>query len=329
MAREIKIEWAQQPRQMVFLKACGLAHPWLGGEPQLPQAQVIGYGGAAGGGKSDALLICGIVAGLTFLGINIGYFHRTYSQLDGPGGVIMRSQELMSGWAKWNGSLRRWTLPTRSILQFCYCDGEKDVYNYQSQQFDVILIDEATQFTRFQVRYLMTRNRATKPGIVPFTAMATNPGNVGHIWFKNDFIDPGPAETVQDVEVEPGVIEKHVFVPSKLSDNQILEQRDPGYRRRLEAQDELTRKQLLEGDWDAFAGQFFSEFSRAIHVVKPFEIPDWWKRFRCLDYGLDMCACLWVALDDHGGAVVYRELHCHRDGSLDNIFQENSLTRAN
>jgi phage terminase large subunit len=310
MTREIKIEWAQQPRQMVFLKACGLAHPWLGGEPQLPQAQVIGYGGAAGGGKSDALLVCGIVAGLTFPGINVGYFRRTYSQLEGPGGAIMRSQELMSGgWARWNGTRRRWTLPTGSIIQFCYCDSEDDVYNYMSQQFDIILIDEATQFTRFQVRYLQTRNRATKPLVIPFVAMASNPGNVGHVWFKSDFIDPGPAEVVHDVEVEPGIYEKHMFIPSKLSDNQILETRDPGYRHRLEAQDETTRKQLLDGDWDIFAGQYYACWRRDLHVIRPLEIPYWWKRFRSLDYGLDCTACYDWAIDQSGTCYVTKELY--------------------
>lgn len=143
-------------------------------------ADVIGYGGSAGGGKSDALLMAGIIACLSFPGCNVGYFRREYPQLEGPGGAIMRSHELITGLARWNGSLRRWTFPNGSVLQFCHAKDEKDVYNYQSQQFDLILIDEATQFTRFQYRYLRTRNRATVPGVKPFTALATNPGNVGH-----------------------------------------------------------------------------------------------------------------------------------------------------
>ena len=73
---DITIEWAQQPRQMSFLRACGLSHPWDGGGPTEPRAEVILYGGAAGGGKSDALLMAGIVGGLTWPGISIGYFRR-------------------------------------------------------------------------------------------------------------------------------------------------------------------------------------------------------------------------------------------------------------
>jgi hypothetical protein len=140
-------------------------------------------------------------------------------------------------------------------------------------------------------------------------AMATNPGNVGHVWFKSDFIDPGPPEVVHEVEVESGVIEKHMFIPSKLSDNQVLERRNPGYRRNLEAQDETTRKQLLDGDWDIFAGQYFSCWRRETHVIRPFEIPKWWRRFRSLDYGLDCTACYDWAVDQSGTCYITKELY--------------------
>lgn len=305
----IEICWQPQPRQLTFLRACGLAHPFDGGVPGPPVARVIGYGGAAGGGKSDALLGASIIGGLTFPGINIGYFRREYPQLEGPGGAIMRSHELMSGWAKWNGGQRRWTFPTGSVLQFCHAKDENDVFNYQSQQFDILLFDEGTQFTRFQYRYLMTRNRATKPSIIPFVGIGTNPGNVGHQWFLSEFVEAGPPEQVCDVEVEPGVREKHIFIPAKLSDNKILEKRDPGYRMTLEAQPDIIKRQLLDGDWTAFAGQYFPEFRRGIHVIKPFEIPKWWKRFRSLDYGLDMTACYWWAVSPDGREYVYRELY--------------------
>ncbi len=306
---EVRIEWAQQARQLTFLRACGLAHPFDGGAPAKPSARVIGYGGAAGGGKTDALLMAGIIAGLTYPGINVGYFRREYPQLEGPGGAIMRSHELMSGWARWNGGLRRWTLPTGSIMQFCHCKAETDVYSYQSQQFDVLLLDEATQFLRSQYRYLVTRNRATRDGVTPFMALATNPGNIGHAWFQTEFIDIGPFEEPHEVEVEPGEFETHIFIPAKLSDNHVLERRDPEYRRRLQAQPEIVRRQLLDGDWTAFSGQYYPEWRRDIHVVRPFALPHWWKRFRSLDYGLDCCACYWWAVGQDGRAFVYRELY--------------------
>ena len=304
-----QIKWWPQPRQLAFLDACGLAHPFTGKKPSKPKARVIGYGGSAGGGKSDSLLAADIIAALTFPGINIGFFRREYPQLEGPGGAIMRSHELLTGIATWNGGQRRWTFPNKSVLQFCHCKNEDDVFNYQSQQFDIESFDEGTQFTRFQVRYLMTRNRATKPNVTPFVMIGTNPGNIGHAWFKGEFIDPGTPEVPHEVEVEPGQYERHIFIPAKLEDNQILEQRDPGYRKTLEAQPEQVRKQLLEGDWDVFSGQYYPEWRRDIHVIRPIEIPKWWHRYRSLDYGLDTCSCHWWAIDNSGLAYCYRELY--------------------
>lgn len=343
---EIELGWWPQPRQLRFLRACGMGHPFGAGEPGDVEAEVVGYGGAAGGGKSDALLMMGIVAGLTWPGCKVGFFRRTYPELDGPGGAIQRSLELMSGWAHWNGGKRRWILPTGSLIQFCHCQREADVYRYQSQQFDLLLLDEATHFTEFQVRYLRTRNRATVDGVRPIAAMGTNPGNVGHLWFKREFVDAGPAERVQVVDVE-GEGEEHLFVPARLSDNAILEERDPGYRRRLMRQPAALRRALLEGDWDVFAGQVFGEFRRDVHVVRPFELEapplspprgaggreeaprgaggrgegegemergeqgKGWVRWRAVDWGYaaPMC-CLWLAKDlDSGQVVVYRELY--------------------
>ena len=75
---------------------------------------------------------------------------------------------------------------------------------------------------------------------------------------------------------------------------------------RLEAQPEIVRRQLLEGDWSVFAGQYFKEWRPDIHVVEPFEIPRWWRRFRSLDYGLDCTACYWWAVDQSGRCYIYR-----------------------
>jgi hypothetical protein len=313
MTGRIEIDWYPQDRQLTFLRACGLSFPFeaAGGGPVPPVADVIGYGGAAGGGKTDALLAVAMVGGLAHKGISIGYFRREFPRLEGPGGAIMRSQELMSGWCKWNGTNHRWTMPTGSILQFCHCAKETDVYGYQSQQFDYLLFDEFTEFTRFQVRYLITRNRATRDGVMTFTGWGSNPGQVGHIHAKTEYIEAGEWEQPHNVEVEPGEFERHIFIPSKLSDNQILEKRDPSYRRKLQAQTQDIRRALLDGDWDVFAGQYYPEWRRDIHVFHPgdIELPPWWKRFRSLDYGLDRTACYWWAVSTARRLYIYRELY--------------------
>ena len=316
----LEIEWKEQARQMDFVRACGLSYPFEGGKPQKPVARILLYGGAVGGGKSDALIITALIAAITYPGCNIGIFRREYPQLEGPGGLIMRSHELFTKpldergkimLAKWHGGMRRWTFFNGSVIQFAHCKTEEDVYNYQSQQFDILMFDESTQFTEYQLTYLLTRNRATVSGVIPFCAMATNPGGVSHGYHKKFFINAGPEGKPMDVEVEKGAFRRHIFIPAKLEDNQVLEERNPNYRRTLESMPEDIRRALLEGDWDVFAGQYFKTFRKKDHVVEPFAIPPHWRRFGSLDWGFAAPACfLWHALDPTMGRIyTYRELY--------------------
>lgn len=313
---QIKFQWKQQARQMTFLRACGLSHPFEGGKPEPAKAKIIAYGGAAGGGKSDALVMLSIIACCSYSGIAVGFFRRKFTQLEGAGGAIWRSTQLLAplidkGLVKWNGSLYRWTFFNGSIFQFAHLQHENDVQNYQSQQFDIICFDEATHFTRFQYRYMLSRNRSNTPNMPrPFMAMGTNPGGLGHTWFKEEFVRIGPPEVVKEVEVEPGKFEQHVFIPAKLADNYALEERDPEYRKNLENQPEHIRRQLLEGDWDSAEGVAFPEWRAAVHIVDPFDIPDEWIRFRSLDWGYAKPYSVgWYAVDFDGRLYKYRELY--------------------
>jgi hypothetical protein len=313
---QINFEWKQQTRQMTFLRACGLSYALEGGKPSPAQAKVIAYGGAAGGGKSDAMCMLAIIACCTYSGIAVGYFRRKFTQLEGAGGAIWRTTTLLGplvekGLVKWNGGLYRWTFWNGSVIQFAHLQHEHDVQNYQSQQFDIICFDEGTHFTRFQYRYMLSRNRSNTPNMPrPFVAIGTNPGGVGHTWFKDEFVRIGEPETVHNVEVEPGRYEEHLFIPAKLSDNFALEERDPEYRKNLENQPEHIRRQLLEGDWDAVEGVAFPEWRHNIHVVEPFQIPDEWIRFRSLDWGYSKPYSVgWYAIDWDGRLYNYRELY--------------------
>lgn len=335
MEKVHEIPWSKQPRQMTFLRACGLDFPITGGVPRQAQADVIFYGGAAGGGKSDALLIAAIIACNTFPKIQVGYFRRKYPELEGPGGAIMRSKELLTGYAVWNGQNRRWTFRNGAVLQFCHAQKEDDVTNYQSQQFDILLIDESTHFTEYMIRYLQTRNRATIDGakiggkfykFKPFMALASNPGKYSHGWHKRNFVDIGPPGVVYSVEFAPGVFLKHLFIPAFLQDNVVLEQRDPGYRIKLESQPEEIKRALLDGDWSVFAGQYFKSFRYHLHVITPFELPWGWTRFGCMDWGYAApCALYWNAVDPANGRVItYREVYVteKRPEEIAEIFNE-------
>ena len=297
------------------MRACGVGHMLDGtNEYTGPEARVIGYGGSAGGGKSDALLSVGAIGAITWPGSRWAFFRRKFTELEGLDGAIDRSHKLFTGLAEYNGARHRWTFGNGSRFQFCHCNQEKNVHDYQSQSFDGLLFDEATHFTEFQINYLLTRNRATVDGPVPFCAMATNPGNVGHLWFKRWMIDPGAFERVHEVATDEGrehVTQRHLFIRAKLEDNQILERRDPGYRLNLEQKPAAIRRALLDGDWDSFLGQVFEEWRRHRHVCKPFEIPLHWPRWRAVDWGYAQpFCCLWFARNpDTGQTYVYRELY--------------------
>ncbi len=322
--KRVELEWEIQPKQVEFLRACGLSFIVEGGRPEKPKARVICYGGSAGSGKSHALLMLGLTANVAFPGCKVGYFRREYPQLEGPGGAIMGSHELYQDIASWNGSKRRWTFPKQGIVQFAHCKNEEDVYSYNSQQFDILLIDESTQFTEFQLGYLMSRNRATVPGVTPFMAMATNPGGVSHGYHKKNFVEAGVPGEVLTIEVQPGTFRKHIFIPARLEDNQVLEERDPGYRSTLEGMPYELRKALLEGDWNVFSGQYFKTFSVNKHVVEPFTIPEHWRRFASIDWGYAApCAVLWHTIDPTMGRVyTYRELYVteHRAAEVAELF---------
>jgi len=330
-ANDFKLKWIPQKRQLRFLKACGLDYLFPAYVDQVkgdlvlmkrkdkpdklrpPEAKVIGYGGAAGGGKTDSLLIAMFAAMVATPGVNCAYFRRTFKQLEGAGGAIMRSQELFSHFpgASYNKNEHRWTFTTldNAVLEFKHIQREDDLNNYQSQQFDYIAFDEATQFTRRMYIYLASRNRSSRKGVYPLMMLATNPGGVGHMWFRDQFVKIGPPEEPQDyTEPESGQKRKHIFIPAKLDDNMILEERDPGYRENLEFQGEIDRKRLLHGDWDIYEGQFFGEYDQEVHEMKSFDIPDGWKRYISVDYGLDMAAVYWYAIDNMGFIFVYREM---------------------
>ena len=128
-----------------------------------------------------------------------------------------------------------------------------------------------------------------------------NPGGVGHTWVKRLFID-------RDYQGNERP-EDYTFIKSLVYDNKFLMDNDPDYIRTLENLPENRRKAMLDGDWDIFEGQYFPEFSRDIHVIEPFAIPSDWRRYRALDYGLDMLACYWIAVDGQNKSYVYKELY--------------------
>lgn len=200
----------------------------------LPQQEGF-YGGAAGGGKSDALLM----AALQYVDIP-GYaallLRRTFKDLALPGALMDRAHAWFGGTAaKWNDQDKTWTFPSGATVTFGYLEHEQDKYRYQGAELQFIGFDELTQFSETQYRYLFSRLRRLTTATVPLRMRsASNPGGVGHEWVKQRFV----------TEEDPA---KRPFVRAKLADNPHLDQVE--YERSLMNLDPVERARLLAGDW--------------------------------------------------------------------------------
>ncbi len=312
---EVSIDWFPQPKQQELFKAAGLLDVVLYGDPPKPAlAEAIGYGGAAFGGKSDGLVGLAITACLAYPGVRVGYFRRTFSDLQGSAGAIPRSLELLTGFADYNKSEHKWTFPNGSEWYFCHCQYEENVYNYKSQAWDILLIDEATTFTWFQVDYLITRNRPTgDSGCKPFRVMTSNPGDVGHAWYCTlfDLLKAlGNHSKVKRTRNPNDKEESVYFIPAFLEDNTIGVERDPDYEARLMARDPQVAKALRFGDWTIFEGQAIVEWRYDRHTCDYFELPMEWPRWRSLDYGFTHpMAAYWFAKNPVTQRIyTYREI---------------------
>ena len=260
------------------------------------------YGGAAGGGKSYVQVMDAMIYALKYPKSKQLVLRRTFTELDKS--IIRTVMNLYPQKIfKFNSSSHTGVFANGSIVDFGYIATDNDLNRYQSSEYDIIRFDELTHFTEYQYTYMLSRVRGSN-GYPKQLKSSTNPGSVGHQWVKKRFVDPAPANTEF---VGEGGLSK-VFIPSLLSDNPFLEKNDPTYRERLMALSERDKKALLYGDWNIFEGQYFDEFNEKIHVCEPFVIPKEWRRYRAIDYGLDMLAGVYVAVNSEGRAYVYREV---------------------
>lgn len=257
------------------------------------------YGGARGGGKSWVVRAKATLLALNYPGIKIIILRRTYADL-WQNHVLELRKLLEPDIATYRDSEKAMVFPNGSRIRFGYCAAEADVLQYQGQEYDIMFLDEATQFTEYMYNCLVASNRGANE--FPHRMYLTcNPGGVGHAWVKRLFIDKDytDAENPDDYE----------FIPAKVYDNKVLVDKDPEYVRMLETLPEDMRRAWLDGDWNVFAGQYFREWRDDIHVIDPIEIPGWWRRYFAMDYGLDMLAGYWIAVDGEGQAYVYREVY--------------------
>lgn len=265
------------------------------------------FGGAAGGGKSYGQLVDALLYALKHPKSKQIIFRSTFSDLEKS--LIRVSLNLYPlSIAKYNDSKHTWKFNNGSIIDFGYIQYEKDVYQYQSAEYDVIRFDELTHFTEYMYTYMISRCRGAN-SYPKRIKSSTNPGGIGHTWVKDRFIDIGEPNTIHTCKLETGEDVTRIFIPSLVTDNKFMLDYDPDYIKRLDALPEKERNALKYGDWDIYDGMFFPEFKRRIHIIEPFVIPNHWNRYIAMDYGLDMFAVLFFAIDTKGKAYVYNEIH--------------------
>lgn len=291
---EIKLDLGRpNPKQEKFLSS---AHRYTA------------YGGARGGGKSWAVRVKGVGGALYYPGIKILMLRRTYPELENT--IISPLIELLNTAALdgksagdrlfiYNATMRTLFFANGSMIKFGHLQSANAVTEYQGQEYDWIFMDEATHFTEWEFRVLAATLRGVNK-IPKRMYLTCNPGGVGHLWVKRLFVerDFRAGEDPKD----------YLFIPATVEDNTALMDSSPDYIQMLDLLPDDLRAAHRYGDWDAMAGQFFGEFRRETHVIKPFLVPQEWPRYRAIDYGLDMFACLWVAVDFGGRAWVYREV---------------------
>ena len=213
-------------------------------------AQEALFGGAAGGGKSDALLM-GALLHVDIPGYSALLLRRTYADLALPGALMDRAAQWLEGTAaRWSERDKTWSFPSGATVSFGYLQAERDKFRYQSAEFQYIGFDELTQFTESQYTYLFSRLRRLKGSKVPLRMRtASNPGGEGHAWVYERFVVPGH---------DPG----RVFLPAGLGDNPYIDA--VAYRLSLAELDDITQAQLLDGAWvtDPAGKPFLRDFWR-------------------------------------------------------------------
>ena len=289
-----------------------------------PEKEVL-YGGAAGGGKSFAMLV-----DLLRYASNGNHrallLRRTLAELTE---LIDQSRKLYPKafpGAVFRESKNTWSFPSGATALFSYVDKDNDVTRYQGQSFTWIGVDELGQYpTPYVWNYLRSRLRTTDPEIQTYMRASANPGGVGGWWLKKMFVDPAvPNDPFWATDIDSGNILRYGpnhptnadkplyqrrFIPARLTDNPFLMESGE-YEAMLLSLPEVERRRLLEGDWDVADGAAFSEFDRSKHVVEPFEVPYNWPRLRAADYGYSSPSCvLWGAVDWDGNIWIYRELY--------------------
>lgn len=290
-----------QPKQVQFCRA---------------RTKYVAYGGARGGGKSWIVRYKACRMARRFgapdeysAGIRICIVRRTLEDL--RKNHLDQLKILLRGLAKYVKDDRRFVFANGATIKLEYCDNANDIDHFQGVEYDVIFVEEGTQFEPDWLKQIFASCR----GVNPFPKriyITCNPGGPGHQYIKRLFVD-----RVYEGREKP---EEYSFIQAKVTDNSALMEHDPEYIGFLENLPPKLRKAWLEGDWNVYEGQYFEEFRNDpehyedrlwTHVINPLDrIPLHWEISRSFDWGYKKpFSCGWYTMDEDG--IIYRFLELY------------------
>jgi hypothetical protein len=297
---ELQISYKPLPKQMDLHKS--------------PANEIL-FGGSAGPGKSHALRFEALKWCLLIPKLQVYLFRRVLPELE-RNHIIPSLQEFPSKLGRYKEQKKRWEFHNGAILHFVSAQYEKDVFDFQGAEINLLCIDELTMFTEFMYDFFRARVRCALPvpdeykHKIPGIICASNPGGVGHEFVKRrwvDFCSSSPNGMRRAEQRDGGMLRQ--YIPALLRDNPILMQNDPDYINRLDALPEPYRSAYKNGDWDIFMGQMFT-FSRQTHVIKPLPIPAEAEIVFTFDWGFGRpYSILWFWLDNDRRLYLFSELY--------------------
>jgi hypothetical protein len=281
-----------QPRQLEASAAARECDTYAG-------PNQVGFGGARGGGKSHWLIAqigaddCQRHPGLKALILRkVGRAVReSFEDLR-----LRVFSGLKHTYRRQDGVLE---FPNGSRIVLGHFKDEKDIDAYLGLEYDVIGIEEATTLSSTKYKAIRTCCRTSKQDWRPRTYSTTNPGGVGHAWYKAEFIAPYRKRQEQGTR----------FVPATVSDNSFV---DREYRSRLAELTGWQREAWLEGNWDIASGAFFTTFKRSVHVLPSTPLPAHWRKWCALDYGFTHYTVVYLVAEDGDGNLYVVDEHAER-----------------
>ena len=275
-------------------------------------ADIILYGGAAGGGKTDAAIVWA-AAGHSFPGYRALVLRRSFPELERH--IISRARQLFpERIAHYNQRSHTLTFKCpgggESVVEFGYLETEADVENYQGSEYARIAVDESTKFSERQVRNLLRFNRSTVQEVRRQMLLCTNPIGPGYGWHYLTFVKDHEVKRIyRDASWASDnrpIGLTTCFIPARLRDNPILLANDPEYISKLRTQEGPIAEALIEGRWDVVQNTAL-DFDYISHTCDIRALPDWALRWMGVDWGrMDKAAAVWLASDD-------RRVYAYRD----------------